>query len=149
MIIACLIISSLALLAAAANIILFFVEKKRDQERRHALLDYINNTCNGAQESAENYVEEYVKEFFEKEAELFNTENNEFFVRFSKTIGEQFAQHQKEIDNLKNGAVPDFETAMAAAKAVNDFNAGISAIMNFDPIEAARKRRHNNEEEVG
>ena len=43
------------------------------------------------------------------------------------------------IESLENGTVPDFEQAKAAAKAVNDFNKGISAIMGYDPFEARRK----------
>ena len=40
---------------------------------------------------------------------------------------------------------PDYEAALSAAKAVNDFNMGISGILSFDPIAAARKQRLGNE----
>lgn len=51
------------------------------------------------------------------------------------------AKLRTRIESLEKGAVPDYEEALAAAKAVNDFNTGLSAIMNFDPMAAARKSR--------
>ena len=50
-----------------------------------------------------------------------------------------FMEIDTRISNLENGMVPDFEQAKEAAKAVNDFNKGISAIMGYDPFEARRK----------
>lgn len=144
-----LILSGLALLAAVANIILYFVEKKRADRRHKAMLNYIGNTCDGTQRAAERFTREYIKEFFDNEKELFKTENNEFFIAFSKNVGERFDRQQQDIDNLKSGACPDYERALAAANAVNDFNAGISAIMNFDPIAAVKARRQGGDKEVG
>lgn len=46
------------------------------------------------------------------------------------------------IRKLEEGVVPDYEKAKEAARAVDDFNAGLSAIMNFDPMAAARKSRN-------
>jgi hypothetical protein len=46
---------------------------------------------------------------------------------------------QAKIAALENGTVPDFEKAKEAANAVNDFNAGISGILGFDPMEVIRK----------
>lgn len=51
------------------------------------------------------------------------------------------AKLRTRVESLEKGAVPDYEEALAAAKAVNDFNTGLSAIMNFDPMAAARKSR--------
>ena len=146
--IVCMILSGLALLAAVANIILFSVEKKRNERRYKAMLDYIGNKCDATLNAAAEYVKEFTSEFFDKEKEYFKTENNEFFVEFSKSMRERFEQQQRDIDSLKNGACPDYEKALAAANAVNDFNAGISAIMNFDPIAAARARRQSGDKEV-
>ena len=50
---------------------------------------------------------------------------------------EQYTALDDRVGNLEHGICPDFE----AAKAVNDFNTGLSAIMNFDPIEEAKKAR--------
>ena len=54
---------------------------------------------------------------------------------------EEVERLKPAVSNLEQGIVPDFEEAKAAAKAVNDFNAGISAIMGYDPMEARRKVR--------
>ena len=147
MIIACLIISGLALLAAVVSIVLYFVEKKRNAERRQALLDYINNYCESISESSEDFVQALAKDLisrFETEKEFFNVANSKSYELIQAGI----KRNAEEIEKLKNGAVPDYEKAMEAAKAVNDFNAGISAIMNYDPIETVRSRRQNGEAEV-
>lgn len=47
----------------------------------------------------------------------------------------------KRVSHLENGMVPDFEAAKAAVKSVNDFNSGLSAILNFDPMAAAKQQR--------
>lgn len=46
------------------------------------------------------------------------------------------------IESLERGVVPDFEEAKRAAEAVNDFNKGLSAIMNFDPMAEAKRARN-------
>ena len=46
------------------------------------------------------------------------------------------------VEALEHGVVPDFEEAKRAAEAVNDFNRGLSAIMNFDPIAEAKRARN-------
>lgn len=47
----------------------------------------------------------------------------------------------KRVSHLEKGMVPDFEAAKAAVKSVNDFNSGLSAILNFDPMAAAKQQR--------
>lgn len=42
---------------------------------------------------------------------------------------------------LEQGLAPDYEAAKEAVKSVNDFNLGISGILGFDPLEAAKKSR--------
>lgn len=45
----------------------------------------------------------------------------------------------KDVSDLKAGSVADFEEAKKAAEAVNDFNRGIAALLNYDPMEALHK----------
>ena len=47
----------------------------------------------------------------------------------------------ERVSHLEKGMVPDFEAATAAVKSVNDFNSGLSAILNFDPMAAAKQQR--------
>lgn len=42
---------------------------------------------------------------------------------------------------LENGAVPDYEKAKEAANAVNNFNAGITGILGYDPYSALQAQR--------
>ena len=50
----------------------------------------------------------------------------------------------EKIGALENGVVPDFEKAKEAANAVNNFNAGITGILGFDPYHAIRAQREEN-----
>ena len=137
--IVCIILSSLALLAAVVNVVLFCVEKKRNNAVRTAMVQYIDNMNDG--------MEEFVKERLDSvnaEREKENVENAHFRKATNSTLAEMF----EEIGKLKAGTVPDYEAAKAAANAVNDFNAGLSAIMNFDPIAVARARRQGGDKEA-
>lgn len=58
------------------------------------------------------------------------------------------AQFDKRLQDLEKGVVPDFEKAKAAAEAVNDFNAGISGILGFDPHEVLKKQRQEGGEQL-
>lgn len=139
MIIACIVLSSLALLAAAVNITLILVDKKRESMRRQALLDYINNVAYGTLEDAEDHA----NLLFEKACTQFKNENTALASKIERRLDEQ----RTEIEKLKSGSEPDYQQAMAAAKAVNDFNSSIISIMNFDPIEAVRRSRNNGTQE--
>ena len=139
MIIACLVLSSLALLTAAVNITLYLVDKKREPMRRQALVDYINNISDGTLEAAETNTAKRLTEASEV--------HKKEYTALIKKIDERFSAQQGEIEKLKEGAYPDYQQALIAARTVNDFNASIVSIMNFDPIEAARRSRNNGTKE--
>lgn len=108
------ILSSLALLAATAGLILTIRERKRSQKRNAALVRYVERTAQDTLSKAMEAIE-----------------------ALEKRCGDR-------IEALEKGVVPDFEKAKAAANAVNDFNAGITSIMGFDPFEALRAQRDGN-----
>lgn len=110
------ILSSLALLAAASCLLLLWQAEKRRTKQRAAYLEYTDNT-----------VRLSADQLYRRCAEL------EGYI----------AEAQKKIEKLESGAVPDFEKAKEAANAVNDFNAGISGILGFDPMEVIRKQRES------
>lgn len=115
MLIIAIIMSGLALLAATVCLILLIQEKKRNQKRNAALIDYVDNTI----------VEE-------KKAIVFNL-REEIYAECSKLCN--------RIENLEKGIVPDFEEAKQAARAVDDFNKGLSNILGFDPMESIQRER--------
>ena len=112
------ILSSLALLAATAGLILTIRERKRSQKRNAALVRYMERSASDALEKANAKTEEAVATLHK--------------------------EHDIRIGALEKGIVPDFEKAKAAANAVNDFNAGITSIMGFDPFDALRAQRDGN-----
>ncbi len=54
---------------------------------------------------------------------------------------ESLRKLSQRVGVLEQGLVPDYEAAKEAVKSVNDFNLGISGILGFDPLEAAKKSR--------
>ena len=61
-------------------------------------------------------------------------------VNIGKTQ-EQYTDPHERVGKQQDGICQDYESAREASKAENDFNAGLSAIMNYDPIEEAKKAR--------
>lgn len=57
------------------------------------------------------------------------------------------AEFDSRIRKLEEGIVPDFEQAKEATKAVNDFTAGITGILGFDPYSVLKASREAGDKE--
>lgn len=112
--------SGLALLAAMVSLILVIREKKRNQKRNAATLDYLDASCD----------------------KLFDQLNDKL-TKYKFSIENRIEHMAFDIKQLKDGIVPDYQEALAAKNSVDEFNLGLSAILNFDPMEAARKARED------
>lgn len=129
------IMSGLALLAATVCLILLIQEKKRNQKRNTALCDLLRAEF--------DQVIAYIGEF------KVNS-RNDFAETFGKLDGIALKLDQivlafgKRIDDLEKGISPDYNEAVAAKKAVDEFNQGLSGILGFDPVVAARRQREKN-----
>ena len=110
-----LILSGLALLAAGVCLCLLMQEKKRNQERNAAMLDFVQVECNAVSTASGAYTDEMCR----------------------KTVLEISGR----VENLEKGIIPDYEKATAAVNAVNDFNQGISNLLNYDPVSALAAQR--------
>ena len=80
-------------------------------------------------------------------------ERNTALVRYvdatvKQKVDEAMAQYSDRVSDLEKGIVPDFEKAKAAANAVNDFSAGVSGILGFDPYEVLKKQRQDGGEQT-
>ena len=117
------ILSGLALLAASVCLILLIQEKKRNQKRNTAALQYADAAA-------------------QKVLILAKNEANAAAEAAYKNALEQF---EKRVSDLEKGISPDYNEALAAKQAVDDFNMGISAILNFDPMAAMKKSREEQE----
>lgn len=109
------ILSGLALFAATASLGLAISGRIRGQKQNTALMNYADAV---ARESMKNTID-----------------------YSADRIGDLEKAFEKRIGDLEKGVVPDFEKAKAAADAVNDFNAGISGILGFDPHDVLKKQR--------
>lgn len=56
-------------------------------------------------------------------------------------LQEELKLQQERIGKLESGVCADYEKAKKAAEAMNDFNDGISNILNFDPASYLKERR--------
>lgn len=110
-----LIVSGLALLAAGVCLCLLMQEKKRNQERNAAMLDFVQAECNAVSKAAGAYTDEMCR----------------------KTM----LEISSRVESLEKGIIPDYEKATAAVAAVNDFNQGISNLLNYDPVSALAAQR--------
>lgn len=138
------ILSSLALLAAGANIILLCVKKKREEARWTAALQYIDNVCEGTLAEVEEMLDERIAELKKEYEAMADQAVSAAFGQCTHSIVNVAA----EVEKLKAGTMPDYEAAVAAANAVNEFNSGITSILNFDPIAIARARRQGSDKEA-
>ena len=110
-----LILSGLALLAAGVCLCLLMQEKKRNQERNAAMLDYIQAECKAVSTAAGAYTDEMCRK--------------------------AMLEINSRVESLEKGIIPDYERATAAVAAVNDFNQGISNLLNYDPVSALAAQR--------
>lgn len=117
------ILSGLALLAASVCLILLIQEKKRNQKRNTTALQYADAAA-------------------QKVLALAKSEAHTAAEAAYKNACEQF---EKRVSDLEKGISPDYNEALAAKQAVDDFNMGISAILNFDPMAAMKKSREEQE----
>lgn len=122
------IMSGLALLAAIVCLILIIQEKKRNQKRNADLVNYVEYEYKAVKDDICIHEENY-------SARLEGLARG---VRHNSTNIDNIST---KVDNLEKGIVPDYQEALAAKNSVDEFNRGLSAIMGFDPMEAARRSR--------
>lgn len=151
------ILSGLALLAATISLIFTFTEKKRNQKRNAAVMQYISR-IEGQIEAAQKVAQGCLDKLSELEEEGTKLREKcgeewdrlERIDKDTRNLGQRAQVLSDSIHDLcekvgalENGICPDYEAAKEAAKAVDDFNSGLSAILNFDPLGEARRKREN------
>lgn len=114
------ILSGLALLAAIVNLILLVQEKKRSRKRNAATLHLLKS--------------------LEEECSAVKDKNEEICESIS-AYDEEFPGIRKNVQDLMQGVVPDYNEAVKAKDAVDSFSRDIATLLNFDPLEEARKAR--------
>lgn len=103
------------------------LQRQTLEEKSKAFVDYADTAASAAAH------EVYTKQ---------RVERTEALTHLSDSVDRTFSDLLKRVEKLEGGMVPDYEAALEAARAVNDFNTGLSAIMNFDPMEEAKKARN-------
>lgn len=132
-----LMLSGLALLAAGVCLCLLMQEKKRNQERNVAMLNYVQVECEALSDRMERNLSGLEKNMDGKCSNLVSELQN-------RLLQEIYSEDKKicvRVENLEKGIIPDYEKATAAVNAVNDFNQGISNLLNYDPVSALAAQR--------
>lgn len=130
------IMSGLALLAAIVCLIMIIQEKKRNQKRNADLVNLISAECASVKNASAAAIMNSFKSVNDSYTQKFSELRLEIDNRSTK-----FDELSTKVDRLEKGIVPDYQEALAAKNSVDEFNRGLSAIMGFDPMEAARKSR--------
>ena len=126
MAIVALIIGSLALVAATVSTVLAVKERKRSQERNAAYVETMRTVVQEHRTALESFLLE---------------ERKKLEARTAQQVAEAQMNVESRLSDLEGGVIPDHEKAKQAAKAVNDFSAGISGSLGFDPVEALKQSR--------
>ena len=151
------ILSGLALLAATISLIFTITEKKRNQKRNAAVMQCISR-IEGQIESAQKAAQGCLDKLSELEEEGTKLrekcrdawdrleridEDIRNLSQRAQVLSDSIHDLCEKVGALEKGICPDYEAAKEAAKAVDDFNSGLSAILNFDPLGEARRKREN------
>lgn len=143
------VLSSLALLAAALCLLLLCREEKRRTKQRAALMKYTEDSVRLAADQLYRRCAELEGHLAEAQEKIESLEsvivekNSEVRTELGMYIDRHLKKMDERVSALESGTVPDFEKAKEAANAVNDFNAGISGILGFDPMAVIRKQRES------
>lgn len=129
----------LAVVLAGAALILVVEERHHSREFVTAVDQRFKGMAKANKESKVALLQ-YVDEGDKKN----NSRIDKVFVAV-KTVNEKTKENAQHIDALEQGIVPDFETARKAVDEVNKFNEGIAGILGFDPLEAMKKGRQEDD----
>ena len=144
MVFVALIIGSLALVAATVSVVLTVREQKRSQERNAAYVETMRTVVQEHRTALENFLMKELKKLelhTEQQVKDMRKNAEQTISDVQKNVQETMGNMCKRLSDLEGGVIPDYEKAKQAAKAVNDFSAGISGILGFDPMDALRQSR--------
>lgn len=138
------IFSGLALLAASVCLILLVQEKKRNQKRNAALTDLLRMEF----DQVIAYIGECGRNGTAEHTEIMRAfKDNSTILRSMAEIMQgtlsSLADCKGKIENLEKGVVPDYNEAVEAKNAVDNFSRDIANLLNFDPLAAAREARNS------
>lgn len=152
------ILSGLALLAAGVSLILTIQEKKRNEKRNAAALLYTDKAVAASEALVKSQIDTEIRFLHStiSDAEKNVMESTETLISESeertaykisglaeeaKKAVETSEDVKRQIDSISDNLLSDFNKMIAEQNFMDEFNKSLSAIMNFDPMEEARKAR--------
>lgn len=115
----------------------------KGKKQREALLKYADQVSTNAYTNALDAVQKEargIRSDIEKTQKAVRTVNNKAVIALKAYRG-----IADRVDKLEQGMVPDYDEALRAVNAVNDLNSGIANIFGYDPMEALKKGRQEDE----
>lgn len=132
-------LTALAVVLAGAALILVVQERRHNREFVSAVDQRFKGMAKVNKESKTALLQ-YVDQGDKKAKERID----KAFVAL-KAVNERAKKNTKHIEDLEQGVVPDYEVARKAVDEVNKFNEGIAGILGFDPLEAMKKSRQEDD----
>lgn len=152
-----LMLSALAVVLAGAALILVLNQRKSNEQLMIAVDQRFKGMAKanqGSKTALLQYVDQQDRETAaaaEKLAKEMTSRMEKLFmaVKSVNKKAEEAKSAAKEntakIADLEQGVIPDFEMARKAADEVNRFNEGIAGILGFDPFEAMKRNRREDD----
>lgn len=142
-----LIFSGMSLAAALTVLVLLVLDKKAARQRRTDLMNYfaveLQSTFAALQDISEEHYTEVVERLDKIFAEI--KEVGAEVQNLNLKNLQYFEKQSKRLKDLEDGVIPDYNAAMAAKNQVDEFSAGVMAILTHgNPI-----KKPEETEEVG
>lgn len=130
---------ALAVVLAGAALILVVQERRYNREFTAAVDQRLKGMAKVNKESKTALLQ-YVDEGDKKA----NARIDKAYVAL-KAVNDRAKENANHIKDLEQGVIPDYESARKAADEFNKFNEGIAGILGFDPLEAMKKSRQEDD----
>ena len=152
-----LMLSALAVVLAGAALILVLNQRKSNEALMIAVDQRFKGMAKanqGSKTALLQYVDQQDRETaaaVEKLAKDMDSRMEKLFMAV-KSVNKKAEEAKKavkenadKIADLEQGVIPDFEMARKAADEVNKFNEGIAGILGFDPFDAMKRNRQEDD----
>lgn len=139
------ILFTVVLLAQIALFLLFFYEKRHNTQRHKAMRSCVDRVMEDFTSSCEEVVNKTLDAFIEKINEQFKNQDTKAEKQKSDiliTMQNALAEQENKANERMNNMMLDYTQAQEAAGKINSFAGSLSAIFDYDPIQALQKDRN-------
>lgn len=141
----------LCIAVTAALLVITLDNRKRMKEMQQRILDQdkelsqYKEECNRCLQELKEQGTAHAEAWSATELGILRrlSQMNEQATKTAGQVNERLDGLDERLKVLEDGGSPDYEKAKQAARAMDDFHSGISAIMNFDPHQVLKAQRED------